>query len=252
MSILESSAQERGGVMTTQSIKQKHIVFQAAWLLITRPMDFLSTLREFFLFTTAWALRQVIPFWGGRVELGKNVRIQKNRSLRVEAPAAQLSIGDDSIIYENALLEAFGEGRIEVGEQSVLGDIRISCRARIKLGKRCLSSWNVFLQDFDPHPLEQALRAKQVSQLVTHFRPSFVRQVSTAEQPEPFEWEYPKADIVIGDDVWLGANVTILKGAHIGSGSIVAAGAVVVRGTYPERSLLAGNPARVIREVNAS
>jgi acetyltransferase-like isoleucine patch superfamily enzyme len=52
--------------------------------------------------------------------------------------------------------------------------------------------------------------------------------------------------IAIGDRVWIGCNATILKGVSIGEGSVVAAGAVVTRSCAP-RSLLAGVPARAIR-----
>jgi maltose O-acetyltransferase len=52
---------------------------------------------------------------------------------------------------------------------------------------------------------------------------------------------------VIEDDVWLGANVTVLPGRRIGTGSIVAAGAVV-SSDVPPGSVVAGNPARVIKE----
>ena len=55
-----------------------------------------------------------------------------------------------------------------------------------------------------------------------------------------------KKPIIIGDDVWIGANVTILKGVEIGSGSIIAAGAVVVK-NVPRFSVVAGNPAKVIK-----
>ncbi len=58
-----------------------------------------------------------------------------------------------------------------------------------------------------------------------------------------FEEDKP---VVIGDDVWLGANTTILPGVHIGSGSIVAAGAVVT-GDVPPYSIVGGVPARVLR-----
>lgn len=54
------------------------------------------------------------------------------------------------------------------------------------------------------------------------------------------------ADTVIGHDVWIGTRATILPGARIGSGCIVGAGAVVA-GSVPPYSLVAGNPARVIR-----
>lgn len=52
--------------------------------------------------------------------------------------------------------------------------------------------------------------------------------------------------IVIGHDVWIGHGAVILSGAEIGHGSIVAAEAVV-RGQHPPYSLLAGNPARVVK-----
>jgi galactoside O-acetyltransferase len=52
--------------------------------------------------------------------------------------------------------------------------------------------------------------------------------------------------IVVEDDVWIGANVTIVGGAHIGRGSVVAAGAVVI-GEVAPGSVVGGVPARVIR-----
>ncbi len=45
-------------------------------------------------------------------------------------------------------------------------------------------------------------------------------------------------DVIIGENVWCGANVTILRGVKIGNNSIVAAGTVVTKGDYPENSLI--------------
>jgi acetyltransferase-like isoleucine patch superfamily enzyme len=53
-------------------------------------------------------------------------------------------------------------------------------------------------------------------------------------------------DINIEDDVWIGANVTILGGVNIGRGSIIGAGAVVTK-NVPSMAIAAGVPARLIK-----
>ena len=64
----------------------------------------------------------------------------------------------------------------------------------------------------------------------------FVDGVNVHDQP-----------VVIEDDVWVGANVTILKGVTIGHGSVVAAGAVVTK-SCPPYSIIGGVPAKVLRK----
>lgn len=54
-------------------------------------------------------------------------------------------------------------------------------------------------------------------------------------------------DVIIEEDVWCGANVTILKGVTIGRGSIIAAGAVVTK-DIPRYSIAGGVPAKVIKK----
>lgn len=53
-------------------------------------------------------------------------------------------------------------------------------------------------------------------------------------------------DVIIEDDVWIGTNVTILKGVRIGRGSVVAAGSVVVRDVQPY-SIVGGVPSKVLK-----
>lgn len=57
--------------------------------------------------------------------------------------------------------------------------------------------------------------------------------------------------VTIGDGCWLGARCTILPGVTVGSGSIVAAGAVVTK-DVPPNTLVAGSPARVVRQLDVS
>jgi chloramphenicol O-acetyltransferase type B len=62
-------------------------------------------------------------------------------------------------------------------------------------------------------------------------------------------WESPRNDklkVVVEDDVWIGHGAIILSGVTIGRGAIVAAGAVVTK-DVPRESIVAGNPARVIK-----
>jgi maltose O-acetyltransferase len=54
------------------------------------------------------------------------------------------------------------------------------------------------------------------------------------------------ANVKIDDDVWIGCNVTILKGVHIGRGAIVGAGSVL-RNSVPPYAIVLGNPAKVIK-----
>ncbi len=67
------------------------------------------------------------------------------------------------------------------------------------------------------------------------------------EQKAPDMADLPnKRDTVVGNDVWIGQNVTILPGTHIGDGAIIGARSVV-SGNVEAYTIVAGNPARLVR-----
>ena len=65
--------------------------------------------------------------------------------------------------------------------------------------------------------------------------------------PEDRQTTYP-APIVLGKNVWVGSNSTILQGVTIGDNAVVGAGAVVTK-DVPENTIVGGVPAKVIRHI---
>lgn len=70
--------------------------------------------------------------------------------------------------------------------------------------------------------------------------------ISSLEQPMIRQGETEPKEVIIEDDVWIGARVIILPGVRIGKGAVVAAGAVVTKNVEPY-SIVAGVPAKIIR-----
>lgn len=68
------------------------------------------------------------------------------------------------------------------------------------------------------------------------------------EKAAPTLEELPfKGDTVIGNDVWIGQNVTVMPGVHIGNGAIIAANSVVTK-NIPAYHIAGGNPCKMIRK----
>ena len=124
------------------------------------------------------------------------------------------------------LLETLGEGIIRIGDDSGGSAVVISSRSWVTIGKHVCLGTNVRIYDHDFHPLDAQKRRLSRNEQAAHIR------------SEP---------VTIGDDVFVGANVLILKGVTLGERSIVAAGSVVFRGNYPADCIIAGNPAVVMR-----
>lgn len=68
------------------------------------------------------------------------------------------------------------------------------------------------------------------------------------DQSVPSKEDLPfKGDAVVGNDVWIGQNSTILPGVHIGDGAIIGLNSVVTR-DVPPYTIVAGNPAKAVRK----
>ncbi len=129
-------------------------------------------------------------------------------------------------------------GEIVIGDACFFGEnTRLWSGARIEVGDRVLVSHDVNIFDNDTHPFDPLERHRQFMQIKTIGHPT---DIELNDEP-----------IVICDDVWIGAKAIVLKGVRIGQGAVVAAGAVVTR-DVPEFAVVAGNPAKVVRQLQPS
>jgi acetyltransferase-like isoleucine patch superfamily enzyme len=113
---------------------------------------------------------------------------------------------------------------IEIGEGSGLSGTVIGSVERVVLGRRVMCGANVMISDTDWHPVDPVTRA-----------------AGLAATGKP---------VLIGDDVWLGMNVMVLKGVSIGARTVVGAGSVVST-SLPSGVIAVGQPARPIQKIAA-
>lgn len=134
-------------------------------------------------------------------------------------------------------LLTFGHGgRITMGSYCYVGEnSKLWSAVEITIGDRVLIAHNTSIFDSDTHPLNPAERHRQFVDIITKGHPA---QINLQEEP-----------VIIEDDVWIGCNVIVLKGVTIGRGAVVGAGSVVTK-SVPPYVIVAGNPARVVRELS--
>ena len=110
-------------------------------------------------------------------------------------------------------------GTLEIGPQTYINSGSSLCAGKlIQIGARCAIGNSALIMDTDFHS---------------------VHDHTVAPEPKP---------VIIEDDVWLAARVTVLKGVTIGRGAVVAAGAVVTK-DVPPYTLVGGVPAKIIRRL---
>ena len=110
----------------------------------------------------------------------------------------------------------FLQGELSIGEKTYINpNCHLVVNNKLQIGSDCAISWNFQVMDSDLHKV-----------------------TDSANDAKP---------VKIGNHVWIGANVTILKGVEIGDGSIIAAGSIVSK-NIPAGVLAGGVPAKVLKE----
>ncbi|HKX63352.1 MAG TPA: acyltransferase [Verrucomicrobiae bacterium] len=145
-------------------------------------------------------------------------------------------IGRGASIYLGVMFDLGPNASVSIGEFSLLNGSRIICDASITIGAYCLISWNTVLMDSHRVPRDTPARHA----LLEAVGRSPDRHINAGA---------PAAPIVIGNGVWLGFDSCVLPGVEIGDGAIVGARSVVVE-SVPAYSIVAGNPARVVRQLD--
>lgn len=149
-------------------------------------------------------------------------------------PGARITIGDQVKInssffsnllglYQRMIIVARGEGKIEIGDRVGMSGSTIYAREHIVIGDDSLIGANCKVLDNDFHPIDPRERmGGSLDKLKTK-------------------------PVIIGKNVFIGCNSIILKGTVLGDNCVVGAGSVV-SGRFEAGSVIAGNPAKVIKK----
>lgn len=144
--------------------------------------------------------------------------------------------GRGASTYLGTMFDVGPCGRVKLGEYALVHGARIICDAEVLIGDYALISWNVVLMDSYRVPFDPQQRRAEL------------RLVPTRE-PRQARADVPARPIRIERNVWIGFDACVLPGVTIGEGSVVGAKSVVAS-DVPPFTVVAGNPAQVIRQLS--
>jgi acetyltransferase-like isoleucine patch superfamily enzyme len=165
----------------------------------------------------------------GTVILGEHA-FKRFRARRADALVLGANCTMDGVHFA---IEAMGT--ICIGDYCYFTNAVLLCELEIRIGNYAVIGWNASIADSDFHPIAPAERIADAV-ACSPLGQGRARPV-VARRP-----------VIIGDDVWIGPNATILKGVHIGNGAFIEAGALITR-DVPPRARMLGNPAQIVGEV---
>lgn len=150
------------------------------------------------------------------------------------AAGAEINIGANCLIQGQIVAER-NESRVHLADRVLLGGGSvIDCALSVTVESNVLISYGCVIADSNNHSLFPELR---------------INDLATWMDGRRHDWSYSEmAPIRICEGTWIGARSIILKGVTIGAGAVVGMGSVVTR-DVPPRTVVGGNPARVIREI---
>lgn len=156
-----------------------------------------------------------------RVAHGENLRVGRNVQL---VGPENIRLGRDVSLLGNAYVNATGaRGRIEIGDRTHVDQFCVLYgQGGLSIGRGCAIASGVIVY-------------------------SQTNQVGTDAEAPVLDQPVVYAPVRIGDDVWIGARAVILPGVTVGDHAVLGAGAVV-RADVPAWAIVAGVPARVIRD----
>ena len=156
-----------------------------------------------------------------------------NGHIDKRAAGSRLDIGRGSLI-QGTLVSETDESIISIGDNVFIGSgSTLDCVMSIVIEDDVLISYGCLLADSDNHSVSYSARKKDL----LDWKSGKHDWATTVSKP-----------ILISKGVWIGANAIILKGVTIGEGAVVGAGSVVTK-NVPPYTIVAGNPARIIREI---
>jgi acetyltransferase-like isoleucine patch superfamily enzyme len=167
---------------------------------------------------------------------GEGSRLYYSAFVNAHGGASAIVLGKHTHVRGELFTFAHG-GQITIGDYCYVGEnTRIWSAKRIHIGNHVLISHNVNIFDSDTHPIDDPVARRQQFQAI----------ITTGH---PVELDLREEPVVIEDDALIACQCVILKGVTIGRAAVVGAGSVVTK-DVPPYTLVAGNPARIIRKLN--
>ena len=167
-----------------------------------------------------------------------------NGAITIDGKGNTVRIGVPQLC-SNIYFHLHGGATLEIGDHCIFGTVQIHilcADGAVRIGTFCGFNGTSMLTVHEPAQIvlgAECLIASNVTMMASDVH--HIYSLDTGERLNK------AADIVLGERVWVAAGASILKDTHIGSDSVVGLGAVV-SGRFPSNCILAGMPARVVRE----